>query len=881
MASDVSAEQRTSLENIKAGGNVTVSPTQILYVQAAAPEREWAEALLRGPVDAARQADELERAQRFAEAGSHGDAATSLGKVAAALREHGYESVADAYQEQQALQLEADDKPEAAFAAAVGVTRSRLARDDPRADASTQLAARLASPASQWIAAGLLVCVDGPEANFEELPALDEAVAKAAGREDEQWWAARAAELYLLDENFIKVLEIASGARQRTALTSGARLDLELDFVEALERVNGVDEAEAVWSDLLRWSDDPSSCPPADTARTLQRRAVALTRRGELEEVRRTSLKAIAAWSRVPGHQDQAGEAFFSYRVARQLLGAPLVDDSEVAQVAAELRGAAASAAVRADALELDGLHKRQDGNHAEARRKLLLALREHHRAGNLHGELAASVALAALHESSNLHDAALELRIRWGQMKDVVRLAPRVPAEIVASMARVQGPAWIRAASYTALTPHLGALPPSLTEAFAGPILDEAEQVAGTPWGSDPVYRARTAACGLVLIEENTLRARALSVARQLLGEGSFEHRKVAADGLWRATEAGLDDAAEELIEDYLNELGSHQLPSPVIGEAAAARPELVERLRASAIEGSFRALEALAAADLIGGDADLRTKCDALVAAQLEISDHSEEVANGVSTRSVSMVIWEGTGLVGRACSEQIRAELTDKLVSIVGDPVDLEPNRASAANALLNLAPAIPENEISRTIDELEPLALGRYAPSGWDREHLESLHPYSRFRLDVVLPDALRAAAVRTIGRTADPASGYAERLSAVVEPALFAGSSAVMAAALDLLARRHELPIPVPLSVLFQHDDVEVRFGALKAYVARHGLPKGELLKALLADPSPRIRYALRGGAERDPHGRDILKRLLNDRDAFVRALALHSLERSD
>ena len=60
----------------------------------------------------------------------------------------------------------------------------------------------------------------------------------------------------------------------------------------------------------------------------------------------------------------------------------------------------------------------------------------------------------------------------------------------------------------------------------------------------------------------------------------------------------------------------------------------------------------------------------------------------------------------------------------------------------------------------------------------------------------------------------------------------------MAAALDLLARHPTLPIPVPLSVLLGHDDVEVRLGALKAHLARQGLPPGELLDQLLADPFP-------------------------------------------
>ena len=747
----MSAEQQTSVANIRAGGDVNVSPTQIVVVQGAASEREWAEALLRGPVEAVGQAEELAGARELARDGQHGEAAESLARVVASLRGQGYDSVADAYREQQALQLEADQQHSAAVSAALAVARSRLARDDERSLASAQLVARLVSADEQWIAAALQICCAWPEVPSGEADALDEAAARAGGREDETWWVARAVERHVLEGNLTRVLEVAGAVRERVAIAGGARLDLELDYLDAVEPVHGVEQAEGAWQELLRWATDLSACAPADSARVLQRRAVGLTARGELEEVRRVSLQAIEAWSRVPGHEDQGGEAFFSYRLARQLLGAPLINDSEVAQVAAELRGTAGSAAVLADRLELGGLHARLEDNRAECRRQLTLALRQHRRAGNLRGQFAAAVGLAELHESSGLHEAALALRIEWGQLKEVERLAPLVPAEHVASMVRLRAPEWVRAASYTALVPHLRVLPPELSEAFARAMLDEAEGNPSTPWGSDPVYRARTAACGVVLSEEPSLRARAIALASRLLKSGTLEHRRAAAAGLLMATQAGLVDASSELVEDYLDEDGSYALPSPQVSDLAEGRPQLVERLDGAARAGSIRALEALAVGDLIAGDAALGARCDAFVSAGLTSSNHSEQEAEGVVTRSIGLFVFEGYGLIGRACTESIRAELTRKLVTTMGDPVDIEPNRASAANALLNLAPAIPAEEVSDAVNQLEPLALGRYAPSRWDREHLDSLHPYSRNRFDIVLPDALRAAALRTIGR----------------------------------------------------------------------------------------------------------------------------------
>lgn len=56
------------------------------------------------------------------------------------------------------------------------------------------------------------------------------------------------------------------------------------------------------------------------------------------------------------------------------------------------------------------------------------------------------------------------------------------------------------------------------------------------------------------MLIEEPSLRARAIALASRLLRSEALEHRRAAAAGLLMATQAGLMDASSELVDGPLN---------------------------------------------------------------------------------------------------------------------------------------------------------------------------------------------------------------------------------------------------------------------------------------------------------------------------------------
>ena len=95
---------------------------------------------------------------------------------------------------------------------------------------------------------------------------------------------------------------------------------------------------------------------------------------------------------------------------------------------------------------------------------------------------------------------------------------------------------------------------------------------------------------------------------------------------------------------------------------------------------------------------------------------------------------------------------------------------------------------------------------------------------------------------------------------------------MVAAALDVAARHPSLPLPIPLTLTFEHPDTAVRIGALKAHRQREGMPRVGLLDTLFADPDPRVRLVLRALAA-ECADRETLIRLAEDRHARVRAHA--------
>jgi hypothetical protein len=864
-------QQDISTGDIRAGGDVTIAPSQTIVYHGDERQREWAEALMRGPIEALGLSEPLAEAERLAAAGQHAEAAGRLLEVARRLKDAGYAAAGDTYLDEAARGYSLADDRAQALKLVLESLRSRFARDDQHPDPTLDLLRQVAG-GGQWLGDGMETLFRWPEIHPAAVQSLIDATAQASGRSDEAWWAAVAAEHLNMTERYDDAVTATAAACGRLPLEGGPRLALELDVLDAIEHRDGVEAAEERWATLLDWADDFGARQPAEVALVWQRRSVTLAYREDTEGSRRAALKAIHAWSRVPGHQDQAAEAFFTHRTVRQLLGEFPLNDAEIAAFAAELRGSVQTPTGLADAHELAGLHARIDNKAPDARRRLLQALRLHRRVGNLRGQFAVAGEVAELYEHVGESAAALGVRIERGNTKHARRLAAVVPADEAAALLRPDGPRWERAASYAAADVCLPEMDDQTVARLGRRILDEAEAEPTTIWGDDPVRVARLAAGNLVLAADAELRDRALNLSRADLEPGNLEYRRRMMSALMDVTAAGIADEAERIVDDFLDPQGTQTYGFDVISALLETRGDLVPRVR-DAARGGFRpALEALAAGDLIGEDADLLDACRAEATATLSSETHTETERE----RQVSMISFESDGLLGRFCDVDLRTQLVAKLVAVATDPEALEATRASAANALLNLGEAVPDAQLRETFDNLEPLAHGAYDRSTWDQESEASLHPFSRWRFGIAMPDALRAAAVQTLGRLAMRDRDLHERTQAIADAALTSGRPLVVAGGLDVVARHPELTLPIPLALFFESGEVRVRLGALKASTQRHGPPEGDLLERLKNDRDVRVRLALRA-VLRD--GRDAagLRALADDSNARVRALVAHDL----
>ena len=313
-------------------------------------------------------------------------------------------------------------------------------------------------------------------------------------------------------------------------------------------------------------------------------------------------------------------------------------------------------------------------------------------------------------------------------------------------------------------------------------------------------------------------------------------------------------------------------------IAQQAQHRDEVYERLRVEAFDDHAGALEALAMADKIAGDAELVAACDRLTNAAAQVTTFTEkrdgdrlEVSVGMGARL------EGPAIVARHASAAERNRLLTTMLGIVTDPRDSEMNRASAVGALFNLSKALDHDQAEQVSSVIAPLALGHYGPSQWDHN---DAHPLSRFRLSLHVPHVLWAASLAALGQlVANHSQLSTELLQHAIFNALRDGPDRIVAAALDAASRVPDVELPFYPETSIEHEDPGVRIAGLEAWAARHQtLPTGPLLEKLSSDADVNVRLQLLTMASHDGAGTELLSRFAeSDPDSYVRALARHRL----
>lgn len=834
-------------------------------------EVNLAAALVVGPLRHIHAAEEVRAAEQAAEAGDHAKAAGALVVVADRLGSAGLAYAADTLRERAATYFAAAQDFASATQLLQRVIEDRLEQGTSLYRPTLEVLRELLRPEELWVADALEARALWSEQPAAALQDFKTAAERSGGRVDHLPWLAAYVELLGMNGDTATVLEVTAEVRTQP-VEAGPRLTIELEALEALG--NGDREtAEAGWRELLRWADERAA--PLERALIWQRRGLLLARREQVPEGHDAYRRAMSSWAELPGYAEQAGDAFFCLQ-AVSIANAKPIPDTELRPVAFALRGFGETPVGRVERDRQKGMASRLDDKLPDALGAFWRAFARSRRVGSLQGVLELAVRLAELYEYAGEPVPALQFYIAAGKGKEAKLLASQMTgSQLQEALADVDGARWERTSTYGALAAGGGVVPDDVTERYAAQLLVEAAGEADALVAPPPTHAAKRALAKLAFGFPEDRREQLWQQLLRDLWHPLHDIVNEVAPVLVRATDLGLVDAEPALVERFLHDPLNTRISFAWVAERAAANPELLERLREAARNGNRGALEVLAAGDLIGDDATLRGQCGDEARRAAEAKTITETQEGGTTSVSVGMGIrLEGPGVVARAAAPPEREVLLKRLLEIVSDAREPEGNRASAAGALFNLAPALTSEQAKEVAAVLGPIALGNYELSQWD-ENMD--HPLSRFRVSLHTANLLRVSAIGTLAQlTAKHGAQGTDELEEVVAAAFRDGPDRVHAAALGAAARVPELEVPVPLEVLMRERAPSVRTESLIAWAARHeGMPPPECVAALCTDPDFHVRRHLMGMASRaGESGRATLAQLAGeDPDSYIRLRA--------
>lgn len=817
-------------------------------------------------------APELAAAFTLARNGQHTEAAAAFAEQAVLFERQHLSELAEECRESQARALEAAGEADAAREVRIMLVGHQIERGSDLGLLGARKLLHTATDEEAWRYEALLAQADWPEQPDAAMKALERAAQLAEG-DEALGFAAAATEVLVIFGQSDRALRVAARFR-KAPLAEGLRLRLELDALDAVERTGRGDDAETGWQALLSWAQEQEST--AAQATVMARRGTCLARREQLDDAVAAYWEALALWTQVPGYEDQVAEMFWAVQSAGGLMGQFRPPLAELRTTASALRGSVQSPAARADALETRGMQARFNEKLFDAVRCFWLALAIHRRNGNLRGVLYDSEMLGQVLAVAERPAAAAACLVQAGREDRAAEAAMGArPDELVAALS-LDGPRWERAASYAVLGRVGRRLPPEVVAELAETVLSEAEQPFGGLISPQPANRAREAVAGLVLGLPAEHQQRALRILRTAAETHHPTLAKRAAQALLLATNAGLSDETEFLIERYLDEPAMVGVTSPWVAARLEVDPSARARVEQAARDGSAQALEALAITAERPDDPDLQAQAAARIERTLEA------LAEAEPTHSVGIGGYEDLGIAARLGPAPLREQLADALLALAGDARYPEPNRRSAAYALFNLGSALALPLRARLIRSLLPLAAGNYELSRWDDSALNGRDPLARFRISFGEPGELQAAALHAAGALADDALPLLslsdrDRLAELLYAARLDQRANVAAAAYEALARIPEAASTEAVEVGLAHADPGVRAAALRAWMAKTAEPPPAILNArLLLDPDLNVRLVFLNLAA-ELGLREVVEAFCEDPDAYVRAWAVTRL----
>lgn len=829
-------------------------------------------ALVAGPLHHAGQTEAAENAARLERERRHAEAAEVVLAIASALDRSGLSAVAESYRTRAAGQLDAAGDRLAAVALLEEVAWTQIGTQSRAASGAVWELERMVG--ETWLVRGLEACASWPQLPWASR-SLDEAIVVDDDPDRVLRWRAARVQIESLmgrPETVLDLTQVLPEAR-----TSGARLALELDRIDALEEVEGSEAADRQWEELVLWADTQGSA--RDQAISWQRRGSLLAHRGDLPGLRSAYRRAMAAWARVEDGQTHAADALFSLQEGESLLGHWQVDMISRA-LAASIK-ASLGAPARGDALLHSAAANRIAGNFLDAHREYWLALALFQAQGDLIGVHVVENHLAELYQATGRPSAALRLAIATGNAKKATALASEVPpAEAADQLLGLDAP-WQRAARYDVLAVLGSTAPMGVVADIAEGLLEDAlltEDGGNAPRWGDAALRALAS---VALQVPESVHDRLFELMRRgARNLRMLDAARACVTGLIRATQLGIIDETTELVGLFLEGRPLADIPAHWVADVMGGNPELRQTVIAAGRAGNAAAAQAIVWARPTQSEMELwRTVAEPLAQRYLQVRPIDWTEIDGIRQESHMIgVRFELGGLAARSSTEETREQLLAHLLATVAQEEAAESARASALNAVFNFIEALSTETVSDIYDRVLPLARGEYTHSAVESAEVD---PLSNVQIAHDTFGMLQAAALMLLGRAEQlgPGRDSVDAQAAVTRAAAHQVAR-VRAAAFDAMARVTRWGAAVDLDFALSDPDPDVRKAVVKALCARDPDRLRGILPGLISDPSYSVRSLVISMAAESGLPEVLQTMAESDPDTYLRGLARMRLVRN-
>lgn len=748
------------------------------------------------------------------------------------------------------------------------VSRSAALRGDDTAEYAASRASWELAESEQWRSSAATARAVWTEHPQEAIPVLRGAFDRSIDAGDlggVAEWGETCCEALSAREDWRTVVEVAQRAVKLLGplQEAGARLAIELDHLEARSALG--EDVEHEFHELLL---TPVGREDENSAWIRARLGAIRAHRGEATGASLAFVEAAERWAVVGDVEDEIAEAIFSQDAVGQLLpdAEPLDQPTRIA--AADLRGRAVTAAVRADRKEVQGLRAWLEDRGADALRALMTAWAMHRRAGHLGGCMRVGTALRKLHESIEEWPDTLSWAIRTGNYQAAREAAGRLTWPLVAERLRVEGAQWERGPSFEAIAVAGASASDSDIGALVEPLLTAARDHDGQQYLSQhPAPAARRALSKILCVIDEQHFPPALDEVIYETENCPFPPSD-STEGVLLATEAGLCDATLLIAEIACIYSPSHVrslLHAQGVIERSIEAVDHVERLAQS----KYTPL---------------------VVAAQLRLPDRFEPLAEraaDITARFVrdelepdEIVTHYHRGLLARWASGEDQAAVARDLATVIGTPSHLDAHRHESADGLAALAPALAPECASEMLDQLQGVGEQIAIPSTTIELRSHRNRHLARSKMHAPAAGAAVRAAALGAAYALAMRSDRTHELDAAIADAR-ADSEEELRRRVVHIAREHpDQLVGFDLLAMLDDPDVGVRAAALAACVHR-GVVSAEhpLVAELSGAGQPlAVRATILKIARGSPADyRAALERLAEDPHVFIRSSARHSL----